>query len=1082
MPNGRKSERSAILAYIRERDHEASRTLSQSRIRTLRAVRNALRELEKNRSRQNSRRFLIAVRSYSRPPPKGKFALGAVNRRGVRLISTGTTPGPNTRTPHFRLNQTPSGENAARHQHYIEREGACVASFGNISPHKSERVRFWKEIHAKTTRRKGSIRLQPEAALELKKAVLEKVDEICASMDFSEKEIERLKLLAKGTDEQIAKADITLRTSGSAQHKRWLRWICLLDKDFQEEPQDFSKNEEKDTKSPEDTEGEDTQAKKHTAWTPPGVRERKPRDGIVQRRIVLELPHETSLVSMEHSLSTWCRKNLPDVSWHAVIHRPERGNDTRNWHAHIVYSQFYAKKKTKAQGEGWQFEDPGMALPENSKTVKILTGNQEAEAKLDANGKKIPPDRKKAREDTKNLIKSMRLSVCKIYNNELQIVGSPTRYDPRSYKSMGIDTIAGKHAGPEASRTAQKGEDTSWHGYGHTWQVDPDQEKEVSDEQDAEDRARLLSSILTSRQDGQEFAHKILGENHLWTRKTRKDQEWDEILKNIKSQKTTGIPETETAKTQHEISIPDWHKEWTRIQVARTPNEDPLEIGLSAWRVLIKTPDLIRLRSEIYKTGSSPNIQKNIMQNQNLNQTIPDDYHRDAEKLCLQAQLWKQASLAWQKPANRILQDLKNLPRSEADLKAAEFLEKTNESGIPDPSLDILLDNPKMTHEILQAGTRGKRRIAAEKEILPAFRQAAEIRHRRDVLALIQPLLEKHQKHLTQDHPRRGAVVSLRLAVLENLASFRELWDAGRILEIPKHPWYSETRKALSETERTAFDQVLEENQSQKQKDLEAHNQAEADWQEFRKLNLRSTDTPDIRLAKLIQATEFNPENLLKINPRAGKLVELAFEFKKTESQKLKEITDQALNSSASPADRLKSALEISETYPKATAALAVPELSEKLGKITRQWAATLARDIALPIEAEFSPNPEESYASEDFVQTIQKQRKPSQDEMQRDRSWEIARRYGKHSKAAQNLCPFEHPILHEWLQKSLQADKDLLEKTQNLENLENPQWKGKYSQAEIRRLLDLKPGKAKHVLRILGTERISDLQNLANY
>ena len=228
----------------------------------------------------------------------------------------------------------------------------------------------------------------------------------------------------------LAEQDFTLRTQDLTHHKEWLQFLSKTWSGIQA----VETGENPDAIDPET-------GKRYTRWTPPGIRERKPRDGIVQRRIILELPHEISLDCMERSLKTFCQKHLGEVSWHATIHQPENNNDARNWHAHIVYAQFHAERKTDASGKDmgyFAFEDDLKKLPENATPIKILTGNPPKELNL---------DRTQARTATKDHIKKLRSDWCSLLNTELSLTGSRDLYNPKSYKDMGIDAGTGADIG-----------------------------------------------------------------------------------------------------------------------------------------------------------------------------------------------------------------------------------------------------------------------------------------------------------------------------------------------------------------------------------------------------------------------------------------------------------------------------------------------------------------------------------------------------------------------------------------------------------------------------------------------------------
>ena len=74
-------------------------------------------------------------------------------------------------TFHFKMGQTGSVGAARAHQSYIERDAACVASFGNIDESYEERCRLWKALGDRCIQRRGCIRVTEDADDELKKLV-----------------------------------------------------------------------------------------------------------------------------------------------------------------------------------------------------------------------------------------------------------------------------------------------------------------------------------------------------------------------------------------------------------------------------------------------------------------------------------------------------------------------------------------------------------------------------------------------------------------------------------------------------------------------------------------------------------------------------------------------------------------------------------------------------------------------------------------------------------------------------------------------------------------------------------------------
>ena len=58
---------------------------------------------------------------------------------------------------HIKMGRTGSVGPAVAHQSYIERDGACVASFGNIHETYEERCRLWRALGERTVQRGGCV-------------------------------------------------------------------------------------------------------------------------------------------------------------------------------------------------------------------------------------------------------------------------------------------------------------------------------------------------------------------------------------------------------------------------------------------------------------------------------------------------------------------------------------------------------------------------------------------------------------------------------------------------------------------------------------------------------------------------------------------------------------------------------------------------------------------------------------------------------------------------------------------------------------------------------------------------------------
>jgi hypothetical protein len=149
--------------------------------------------------------------------------------------------------------------------------------------------------------------------------------------------------------------------------------------------------------------------------------------GRTQSRLVLELPHEAT-ARMRHEIvrryvSEFEDKGLP---YWATIHEPTKRNDSRNYHAHVVFS------------------DRPMAImphPETGKPVWDFTIEQQWRTRTSGNLRISHPYRQdrdpQLRE--RGWVKASRARFAGIVNDVMVENGMGVRYDPRSYKDMGLD-------------------------------------------------------------------------------------------------------------------------------------------------------------------------------------------------------------------------------------------------------------------------------------------------------------------------------------------------------------------------------------------------------------------------------------------------------------------------------------------------------------------------------------------------------------------------------------------------------------------------------------------------------------------
>lgn len=69
------------------------------------------------------------------------------------------------------------------------------------------------------------------------------------------------------------------------------------------------------------------------------------KDGRVQNRLILELPHQASPEARAEIVRRFCERFERDgVPYHAALHAPGAKNDPRNTHAHVVFAESPARR------------------------------------------------------------------------------------------------------------------------------------------------------------------------------------------------------------------------------------------------------------------------------------------------------------------------------------------------------------------------------------------------------------------------------------------------------------------------------------------------------------------------------------------------------------------------------------------------------------------------------------------------------------------------------------------------------------------------------------------------------------------
>jgi hypothetical protein len=298
-----------------------------------------------------------------------------------------------------------SGEtDASRSQSYIERPDApenntkAISSFGNIGDTPEDRIAFWEKLEQIERQPKThTINIDPDTSPDFWLAVHQKLDAgqpvpsaILKAHSSRQKVTVRL-----GTDETLSMIGFIHDTIEFTEAIRIV----------------------------------------------PG------RGARIQTRIVAELPCELTPDQRLEVARAYCQpfEDEGHPYW-AVIHAPDRNNDSRNFHVHINLSERPARR---------------MLHPETGDTVWDFEITETVRDKHRNKRTRRPFMQQRSRAmNHRSWIKDERHRFCATMNAVLAAAGIEKRYDPRSYRDMGIDKVARPRVSPGAYTKERRGEPT----------------------------------------------------------------------------------------------------------------------------------------------------------------------------------------------------------------------------------------------------------------------------------------------------------------------------------------------------------------------------------------------------------------------------------------------------------------------------------------------------------------------------------------------------------------------------------------------------------------------------------------------
>lgn len=248
-----------------------------------------------------------------------------------------------------------------------------------------------------------------------------------------------------------------------------------------------------------------------------GIAYRSGRGGTVQHRLVAELPHELSAAERAALVRRFCEhlERLEEdengepkgVMYTAAIHAPDAHNDARNYHLHVVFHDRPAKMNA-AMGM-WDFEvaevferkgEIRTRYPLRQNKLRMVRGFEDG-MDPEASGR--------------NFIPGLRRTFSQITNEALERAGIERRYDPRTYKAMGIERTPTDHLGTSAAALEAAGVETTV-GSLNAQKIWGDAEREIA-KRGAQRRAAIekreeILKALMAEAAGKPGSLRVLGE------------------------------------------------------------------------------------------------------------------------------------------------------------------------------------------------------------------------------------------------------------------------------------------------------------------------------------------------------------------------------------------------------------------------------------------------------------------------------------------------------------------------------------------------------------------------------------------
>lgn len=416
-----KQASSSVIARIIDRAEQQSRRQAKAQAKGLQAAlksrppRSLLRKVVKSALRTTNRRLKNNASIRVSAPDTGgvpfHFGLSHISKKGTGFKAATNNNGSAKGGP--KNSTTTEGA----HQNYVERDAAIDSQAIDIREHDSQQV---KDL---------TLALE-EARAENGKTPDQQKEDLTQDTQRHPLNItqEKSRLQQELKIEQAERTILTGISTVQAQQ------IGIASDSSEIDTQKYIENPNKmmtsGTTSSFGTIGT-TMADRQKFWEL--VNQNEAKNARTQMRLVIELPHEANDATRfdivrRFTQEAFEKKGIP---YWAAIHVPTYKNDDRNYHAHIVFTDRPAKKiiNPETGQEEWDF---AIATKERDSSRHYITKHPYRQNKdRSLSQKDYPKKLRKLYAQTTNIV---------LANHAL-----PIRYDPRSYKNMGLDIEPMKH-------------------------------------------------------------------------------------------------------------------------------------------------------------------------------------------------------------------------------------------------------------------------------------------------------------------------------------------------------------------------------------------------------------------------------------------------------------------------------------------------------------------------------------------------------------------------------------------------------------------------------------------------------------